>query len=421
MTDRRPGPDDGQPTDADATREFAVPSWEPAGDQPQPPPIPEPPYGDTRYWQPQQPGYGSPHPGPDFAYAPGQALPSAEPAREPWPAFAPTPAYGQQPPPTGPDPAYAPPGAGWPPPDPAYAPPGAGWPTPGPPAQRGRGVWLAFGLVGLALIGGLTAVLLIATGSSSSSKTSADGGGAQLPSLAPSAVPSPSPSTVPSTGPSTAPSAGPSSGPSTVPTPPGIPLPTLGQVQTPPGLEAIDYHAYSLELLAPEDVALGPAEEVQFRKYGLSRIVGLRALTVSVAGIDHNYDASINILRFRDAAAAQGELDYSNAQNKKTASTVSLPGLPNATAFVNKGDKTSGASRGVSIGAFITVGRYQVVVILGGLAPNAPTDVNRVAAETAKVMRAVLPDAATIVPEGSSGGGPNEPAFPTPSPSGTHA
>ncbi len=48
---------------------------------------------------------------------------------------------------------------------------------------------------------------------------------------------------------------------------------------------------------------------------------------------------------------------------------IPLPGLPNATAFVNH-DSTSG----ISIGAFTTVGRYQVVVIVSGLSQNVPTN-----------------------------------------------
>ncbi|HEX4428459.1 MAG TPA: hypothetical protein VHZ96_04230 [Frankiaceae bacterium] len=188
---------------------------------------------------------------------------------------------------------------------------------------------------------------------------------------------------------------------------------------TPPGLLAIDYHAYALDKLEPSDVALGPAELVQFKKYGLSRVVGLHALTLgpnSAPGDD--WDADINILQFSTPAAAAAELNYSNTENKKNSTTIPLPGLPNATAFVNKD-----AATGIGIGAFTTVGRYQVVVILSGVAGNVPTNATAVAAEAGKVMRAVLPDAATIVPTPSSGGsaGPTVPGFPTPTPSGTHA
>lgn len=256
-------------------------------------------------------------------------------------------------------------------------------------------------LVGIALVATLIAVLVSAnTGSSGSSKSSASGG---------SVLPNP----VPSLGPSPAPS-------SSSPQSPQSPLPSLGAVTTPPGLLAIDYHAYSLRSIDPSDIALGSAELEQFKKYGLSRVAGLRALTLgSTPASSDDWDADINILRFSNPAAAVAELNYSNAQNKKSATTIPLPGLPNATAFVNHNGTT-----GISIGAFTTVGRFQVVVILSGLSGNVATDPKVVAAEAAKVMKAVLPDAATIVPPstGSGGGtGPVVPGFPTPSPTGTHA
>jgi hypothetical protein len=174
-----------------------------------------------------------------------------------------------------------------------------------------------------------------------------------------------------------------------------------------------------LKTLTPADVALGPAEITQFTKYGLSRVVGLEAVSLGpTSAVGDDWNADINILRFSTPAAAAAELNYSNTENKKTATTIPLPGFPTATAFVNKD-----AATGISIGAFTTVGRYQVVVILSGVAGNNPTDASAVAAEAAKVMKAVLPDAATIVPEPSTGGNgaPTVPGFPTPTPSGTHA
>ncbi len=216
------------------------------------------------------------------------------------------------------------------------------------------------------------------------------------------------------------PSPAPSSSSPTSPGNPNSPLPSLGGVTTPPGLLAIDYHAYSLRSVDPSDIALDAAELAQFKKYGLSRVAGLRALTLGpTASTSDDWDADINILRFSSPAAAAAELSYSNAQNKKSAKTIALPGLPNATAFVNHD-----ATTGISIGAFTTVGRYQVVVILSGLSENIPTDATVVAAEAAKVMKALLPDAASIVPPpAGSGGGtvPGVPGLPTPSPTGTHA
>jgi hypothetical protein len=251
-------------------------------------------------------------------------------------------------------------------------------------------------LVGIAIVATLIAVLV--STSSGSSKSSASGGTVQ---------PNPAPTLAPTPGPSS---------PS-----PQSPLPSLGGVTTPPGLLAIDYHAYSLESVDPSDIALGTAELAQFKKYGLSRVVGLRALTLgpTTASTD-DWDADINVLRFSSPAAAAAELTYSNTQNKKTASTIPLPGLPKATAFVNHD-----SADGISIGAFTTVGRYQVVVILRGLSQNVPTNATVVAAEAARVMKAVLPDAATIVPpssgSGGGGNGPLVPGFPTPTPTGTHA
>jgi hypothetical protein len=307
-------------------------------------------------------------------------------------------------------PAYAPPEAhGWPVVSqqgwPAASP--QGWPTapqPGGPSDRTRrGLWTGVTLVGIAIVATLIAVLVSANTGSGSSKSSASGG-TVLPNPAPSlAVPSPAPS--------------PSS-----PQSPTSPLPSLGGVTTPPGLLAIGYRAYSLSSVDPSDIALDSAELAQFKKYGLSRVAGLRALTIgpsSARGDD--WDADINILQFSSPAAAAAELRYSNAQNQKSAKAIPLPGLPNATAFVNHN-----ATTGISIGAFTTVGRYQVVVILSGLSDNIPADAAVVAAEAAKVMKAVLPDAATIVPPpaGSGGGGGGSvpvPGLPTPSPTGTHA
>ena len=111
------------------------------------------------------------------------------------------------------------------------------------------------------------------------------------------------------------------------------------------------------------------------------------------------------------------------------ATTISLPGLPQVTAFLNK------ESSGYSIGAFASVGRYQVVLILGGLSPNAPTNSSVLAAEAARVMKALLPAAATIEPDTSgSGSAPGSPsqapsqvpsqdpgALPSATPSGIHA
>jgi hypothetical protein len=60
------------------------------------------------------------------------------------------------------------------------------------------------------------------------------------------------------------------------------------------------------------------------------------------------------------------------------------------------------------------------------LSANVPTSASVVAAEAAKVVKALLPDAATIVPPpagsgGSGGSVPGVPGFPIPSPTGTHA
>jgi hypothetical protein len=196
-------------------------------------------------------------------------------------------------------------------------------------------------------------------------------------------------------------------------------------VTTPPGLLAIGYRAYSLRQVDPADVAIDAKEEVQFRKYGLSRVVQLRALTLG-SSLRHSddWDAGINVLTFKDAAGAQAELAYSNEQNKKLTAhdksgrVIALPGLPQVTAFLNTDD----AANGLSVGAFATVGRYQVVVLLGGLSPNTPTDPTAIAAEAARVMKAVLPSAPDIAQSqiSSGGTGPDLP-FPTPSPSGTRA
>jgi hypothetical protein len=147
--------------------------------------------------------------------------------------------------------------------------------------------------------------------------------------------------------------------------------------------------------------------------------VSLRALTLGTSGSTRDdYDATINVLRFRDPAGAKAELDYSNTQNKKDAPVIALPGLPDATGFSNKPNSTSG----LSIGAFATSGRYQVVVILSGLLQNDSTNQQVFAAEAARVLKAVLPIASTIEPsQGTSPTIPQHPGLPTPTPSGTRA
>jgi hypothetical protein len=367
-----------------------------------------PPESPQANGQPDQPGRQPADPDvtremPKFTAGPPnpqnpQNPPDAQPSASPWSRgyAGPGPAY------PAPPPAYAPPPQqGWPStPQSQQVWPSAsqqqGWPSP----RSRRGLWTGVTLVALAIVATLIAVLV---STNSSSPASSASGGTPQQNPPPTLAPSPAPS-------------------STSPQGPG-PLPSLGAVTTPPGLLAINYHAYSLTTIAPSDIALGPQELVQFKKYGLSRAVGLRALTLGPTGAGtDDWDADINILQFSSPAAAAAELNYSNSQNKKAATTIALPGLPNATAFVNKGD----SSTGIGIGAFTTVGRYQVVVILNGLSENVPTSASVVAAEAAKVMRAVLPDAPTIVPPpsgtgGSGGGGPVVPGFPTPSPTGTHA
>lgn len=373
-----------RPDDAETTREMPKHALEKS---PQSPwsrdyagPAPTPTY---RQWpqEPEERFAGRPYSPPPLAYLPPPS------------AYAPTTPQGQPEPLGQPEPP-----ADW------TFPPASqqGWPAPATqPRDPRRALWTGLTLVSIAIVATLIAVLVSSTTSGSSSSKSSASGGTTLPGPAPSLAPSPAPS-------------------ASSPSNPQSPLPPLGTVATPPGLLAIDYHAYSLSTLAPSDVALGQPELVQFKKYGLSRVVGLRALTLGpTAASGDDYDADINILQFSNAAGAAAELNYSNTENKKKASTIALPGLPTATAFVNKGD----SSTGISIGAFTTVGRYQVVVILSGFSPNVPTNAQVVAAEAAKVMRAVLPDAATIVPTPSSGGstGPTIPGFPTPTPTGTHA
>jgi hypothetical protein len=239
-------------------------------------------------------------------------------------------------------------------------------------------------------------------------------------SNSPAAGPQPFPTTAPGTGGGAPGAPAPPSSPATP-----FPLPNRGLVTTPPGLLAIGYRAYSLREVDPSDVAIDANEVTQFRRYGLSGVMQLRALTLGRSlGHSDDWDADISVLTFRDAASAKAELAYSNAQNKKLTArdksgrVIALPGLPEVTAFLNTDDLATG----LSVGAFASVGRYQVVVILSGLSPNTPTDPQTIAAEAARVMKAVLPSAPDIARSGaaSGGSGPDLP-FPTPSPSGTRA
>ena len=305
--------------------------------------------------------------------------------------------------------------------EPPYGPPVQPWQLPAAYASpeidelaygrpRRRKPWILVAILVLALVAGGTTIGLTSTNSPSSSAPVANPN-----------VPTPLGSANPTPGASPSPRAsGNSASPST-------PLPNVG-LPTPPGLLAIGYHVYSSGLRQPADVAIDAAEQVQFKKDGLERIVGLRALTIGRLGDpSDDYDADISVLRFADAAGAKSELDYSNARNKADsgANTIPLPGFPQVTAFLNKD------ASGYSIGAFTTVGRYQVVLILGGLSPNAPANPTVLAAEAARVLRALLPEAAVIEPDTSTGGtGPQTPsqapsprALPVPSAtaSGIHA
>jgi hypothetical protein len=398
MSTQQPGSsfDDERPEDAGATREISRPQvGEPPAYEPSPWARPE---GQTE-------PYGQPPPDYAPAYPPSYAVPPAPEPRFAGQPYAYNPAeYGPPGSPYGHNPTslYGRPLTGgnegpWQSPDPAYPQaPNRGWPTgpATPPPRSRRGRWALVTLLVIALVAGVTT----AVGVSSDSKKQAT-----------PVLPIPLP-----TSPATP---GPSSSASPSPSPSGS-VPSQGLVPTPPALRAIGYHAYSLRLLAKDEVSLGPAEDVQFRRYGLSRIVGLRALTVGDSNRDDDdYDASINVLRFRDAAGAKAELAYSNTQNAKDSQTIALPGLPTATGFLNKGDATTG----ISVGAFTTVGRYQVVVILGGLTPNVPTKARVVAAEAARVMKAILPVAASTEPDQSGGTTPQLPTLPTPTPSGTRA
>ncbi len=307
--------------------------------------------------------------------------------------------YGQYPPPIYAPPEYAPADTGYGSSGPSRS-TGSGpeqtWQIPAP-RRPGPGRWILVAVLVVALIAGLTTALL-----TTGSKDQSASGDLPIPGVG--ASPAPGTGVVPS--------------PSPGQTSPSNPLPSLGLIATPPALLAIGYHAYASSLLAPSDIALGPQELVEFKKYGLQRTVSLRALTLgSPTTTDDDYDVTINVLKFGGAAGAKAELDYSNSQNKKQAPTAALPGFPQATAFFNKAT----ATEGISIGAFTTTGPYQVVVILGGLPDNSSTNEAAFLAEAARVLRAVLPIAATIEPETAGGASPQAPGLVTPTPSGTHA
>lgn len=350
-----------------------------------------------------------PQPGSPFARPPGYQgnigygpPPAPEPAAPPEPRFAgPYAAQYAEPVPPWQPPAQSFPAATYPATDPwGMLPPQSGEPQ----GPRSRKPWILVTVLVLALIvGGGTTIGLLGSRSKSGSPPAAD---PNLPS--PLSPATPAPSTTPDPNATPSPNATPD---------PANPLPNLG-IETPPALLAIGYHAYSSRLREPDEVAIDSAEVTQFKRYGLDQIVGLNALTLGAAGVvTDDYDADISILRFKDAVSAKAELDYSNMRNKKDADAtlISLPGLPDVTAFLN-----SDASTGYSIGAFASVGRYQVVLILGGLTPNVPKNSKVLAAEAARVMKALLPAAAGIEPQDPSGGSssPTNPSTPSQSPSG---
>ena len=99
---------------------------------------------------------------------------------------------------------------------------------------------------------------------------------------------------------------------------------------TPPGLLAIGYHAYSLRLgRSVRHRARTQPSWRSSRSTGCHASSGLRALTLGPTGAtSDDWDADINILQFSSPAAAAAELNYSNAQNKKSATTIPLPGCP---------------------------------------------------------------------------------------------
>ena len=266
------------------------------------------------------------------------------------------------------------------------------------PPPRVRKPWVLIGVLVVALVAGGTTIGLVGTDSKSS--TPAADPNLPIPLISPSPNGSPAPQS----------GAAPNS-----PATPANPLPNVG-LFTPPALLAIGYHVYSSRLRDTGEVAIDAAEEVQFKKDGLERIVGLRALTIGKPGdTSDDYDADVSVLRFKDAAGAMAELNYSNMRNQADsgAQTIALPGLPQVTAFLNKD------ASGSSIGAFASVGRYQVVLILGGLSPNAPANRAVLAAEAARVMKALLLAASTIEPDASAASpGPLSPSeSPSESPS----
>jgi hypothetical protein len=351
---------------------------------------------------------GATSPASPFARPPGYEgnVGYGPPPAPPEPRFAGVP-YGSAHAPTSEFPAYSAPYGS--PTEPWQQPPGDAWTLPpqgydggygDSPPPRGRKPWVLVAVLVVALIAGGTTIGLVGTDSKSNTPT-AD------PNL-PTPLSSPSPNQTPAPNTSPAPNA---SAVPTNPTNPANPLPNVG-LPTPPALLAIGYHVYSSRLREPGEVAIDAAEEVQFKKDGLERIVGLRALTIGTPGnTSDDYDADVSILRFKDAAGAKAELDYSNKRNKADsgANTIALPGLPQVTAFLNK------ESSGYSIGAFASVGRYQVVLILGGLSPNAPANSAVLASEAARVMKALLAAASSIEPDESAGS--QDPLSPFESPS----
>jgi hypothetical protein len=285
---------------------------------------------------------------------------------------------------------------------PAQQPGFAAWPAQPPasdfaygqvPPPRARKPWVLIGVLVVALVAGGTAIGLVGTDSKSSTPTADPNLPIPLKSPSPNGSPAPNPGAAPNS--------------PANPANPANPLPNVG-LFTPPALLAIGYHVYSSRLRDTGEVAIDAAEEVQFKKDGLERIVGLRALTIGKPGdTSDDYDADISVLRFKDAAGAKAELNYSNKRNQADsgAQTIALPGLPQVTAFLNKD------ANGPSIGAFVTVGRYQVVLILSGLSPNAPANRAVLAAEAARVMQALLLAASTIEPaESAASPGPFSPS-----------
>lgn len=287
-------------------------------------------------------------------------------------------------------------------------------------ATRHRPAWLAPLLALLVVLAVASPVALL---SRSGARASAGARLLPVPRVATS-TPAPATGGVPAPGGGPGGSSGGGGGGSTSPAP--LPSGGLGLVETPPALARLGYRAVTIRSVSPATVATDAGEITEFRRDGLQSITSLELVGVGRPGGD--YLAMVYVLRFPNRASAERELAYSNKANRASGyRDIPVPGVPGATGLT----KTPAAGR-PQVTDFAVTDSRQLFVGLRQVGGD-PT-VAGLGAEAAKVLAALIPDSADVVPP-DPGSTPSDPStvpdpgvptpdvpdLPTPTPTGQRA